>query len=956
MVIYMRTGKINFPAISLIALAICGTNYSVNAADVDARLSSQEAWVGSPVILQLTIQDAADYEQPEIPEIPGCEIRAAGAPSQSSQITIINGRRTQKQSVVMQYLITPRREGSYEIPPFTLKVDGRSVTTQKLRFVATKSETGNLLFVEITGGKDKVYVGQPLELTLKIWIKPFHDAERNITLSEANMWQLVSEQTAWGGFLDRMKELAANNQRPGGREVLRVDETGTERSYYLYEITATVYPRKPGKVDADDVQVVVDYPTALGKARDPFAGFFEGSGFGRSPFSNRGDDDFFASPFRNQLTVSATRPVTGQVKVHMTEVLPVPTEGRPADYRGAVGRYSIVTQATPTAVSAGDSMTLNIGISGTGPMELLQAPPLSELQSLTADFKIADQSLAGFVQDNTKLFQTTIRPRREGVTQIPAIPFSFFDPDTGKYETALSEPITITVDTSDSLSLDSIVGKQRNNRQSQDETMSPGKSAEPEFTNDRSAAVLISQSASSPAMWWWYFVIAPPILWIITVLVRHRARIVRQLPSFRSAKSRCLAFIQSAQSSSDIVHALTRFIEDSTRQKCPKSSFALGALRTAGMTQVAIDVETFFQRCEASEFNGSMQKLLSEFQREACELVGQMEAAISSTSKSLVRRSKRTATNRAEKTQTVVSTAQRTVMICLAALSASSGSTAIAAGLDPLHSNVELSATQQQTILTEADDLYSRATEVARTDSADAVDLFAAAAQKYQLLIDSGVHNAMLYRNLGNACIQSHQLGRAIANYERATRLAPGDRQLAVNLKFANSFIKGDAPEEDVVTSDATYSASWLKFIVGRLRSFNSLFIGLTGMRTIIWTLVTSSLLFWGLQIARTIGFRFPVWRFAMIPLLLLLTSLTSTLLASTQPARSENGIIVAEKITLHASDAEESDALITIDAAQGHRVRILAQRANWLQIKTRQGHTGWLHRRDAELIQSVDL
>lgn len=100
------------------------------------------------------------------------------------------------------------------------------------------------MFVAVKGGKDQVFVGQSLELTLQIWIKPFHDTEKNITLSEANMWHMISAQTSWGSFLERRQELAANNQRPGGQEVLRDDGQGTERSYYLYEITTTVYPKR----------------------------------------------------------------------------------------------------------------------------------------------------------------------------------------------------------------------------------------------------------------------------------------------------------------------------------------------------------------------------------------------------------------------------------------------------------------------------------------------------------------------------------------------------------------------------------------------------------------------------------------------------------------------------------------------------------------------------------------
>ncbi len=118
-------------AIAIFAVTFCSLSSSAIAADVDVRLSTKEGWVGMPVILQLSIENAADYEQPVIPEIDGCDIRSAGAPSQSSQITSINGRQTQKRSVVMQYLITPRREGTFEIPPITIKVDGRNVTTDK---------------------------------------------------------------------------------------------------------------------------------------------------------------------------------------------------------------------------------------------------------------------------------------------------------------------------------------------------------------------------------------------------------------------------------------------------------------------------------------------------------------------------------------------------------------------------------------------------------------------------------------------------------------------------------------------------------------------------------------------------------------------------------------------------------------------------------------------------------
>jgi len=281
----------------VLLLTLFGNSQAVGQ-NVSAQISAREAWVGSPIVLQIKISNAR------------------------------------------QYLITPRREGKFRIPEIEINVDGKIKTTRPIPFVATKSETGDLLFAEVEGDKEKVYVGQPLKLKLKLWVKPFGDREKRIKLTENHMWQMISDQTSWGAFADRLQELAENRQRPGGETVLRKDEDGAEREYYLYEINATVYPNKPGKIDASDLQVVVNYPQALGRSRDPFESFFGG----RSMMRDMMGDDFFSSPLGGRLTVSKSRPVVAEVNVDSTEVLAVPVDGQPADYRGAVGKYQIISQ------------------------------------------------------------------------------------------------------------------------------------------------------------------------------------------------------------------------------------------------------------------------------------------------------------------------------------------------------------------------------------------------------------------------------------------------------------------------------------------------------------------------------------------------------------------------------------------------------------------------------------
>jgi hypothetical protein len=535
-----------------------------SAQDVTARISSREAWVGSPIVLQLQIRDAENYSPPNDFEIEGCDVRSAGSPSQSSQITIINGRRSESRSVTMQYLITPRREGKFQIPALEVEVNRQTKNTSPISFVATTSETGDLLYVEVEGEKEAVFVGQPLNIKLKIWVKPYSDRKNKIKLNEGHMWQLLSEQTSWGVFTERMKELAENRQRPGGESVLRKDEQGRSREYYLHEISGTIYPTKPGKIDASDLQVVINYPLSLGRRRDPFDSFFDDSAFGGSSLMR---EMMGSSPFGARLTVKESRPVVAEAIVSSTEVLPVPLEGQPNDYRGAVGKYKIVVEAEPKNATAGDPITLRIGILGDGPMELVQAPPLHEIESLTSDFQVTDQSLAGFVQDDTKVFITTIRPHSEDVKQIPPIPFSFFDPDKKQYQTVYSKPIDIEVEKAESLQMDAIV--------SNSASATP---KEPVSAQETASEFKLS-SWTATLKRWWYVVLLPPAFLVMLSLGKFALAAPAAIASMKSPKSKALQGIARAEACADMVAVVRKYVADLTRIECPTFEHAVGQLR-----------------------------------------------------------------------------------------------------------------------------------------------------------------------------------------------------------------------------------------------------------------------------------------------------------------------------------------------------------------------------------------
>ena len=200
-------------------------------------------------------------------------------------------------------------------------------------------------------------LASPLPLTLRIGIRPFTDEARAIELDEAQMWSRISQDHSdWGIFTDTLVQMGQQRQRPSGRVETRVNDEGETLTYYVYEISASAYPNNTGTAEIGDVHVVAAYPTGLEETRDFFG--------------------------RVGLSLAGVRPITASAEVPDIAIRPIPFEGRPEDFRGAVGRYTIETRATPGEVDAGDPVTLAIRVRGNGPTHLLPAPPLADLATV----------------------------------------------------------------------------------------------------------------------------------------------------------------------------------------------------------------------------------------------------------------------------------------------------------------------------------------------------------------------------------------------------------------------------------------------------------------------------------------------------------------------------------------------------------------------------------------------
>ena len=120
-------------ALLVLLLGLCVSTLRLGAATVEAQLDRTTATLGETVALSLQVEGASlRGGQPPIPAVPGLQIAPAG---QSSQISIVNGRRSMQ--LQMNYQIEATRVGDYTIPSISIPTDAGTLRTRPLSLKIT---------------------------------------------------------------------------------------------------------------------------------------------------------------------------------------------------------------------------------------------------------------------------------------------------------------------------------------------------------------------------------------------------------------------------------------------------------------------------------------------------------------------------------------------------------------------------------------------------------------------------------------------------------------------------------------------------------------------------------------------------------------------------------------------------------------------------------------------------
>ncbi|MBE0662063.1 MAG: protein BatD [Bacteroidales bacterium] len=378
-----------------------------------------EVQAGQQFRLVYSINAEADNFTP--PEFTDLAVLGGPNQSSSSSIQIINNQVTRTTTFTFTYTLAATREGSFTIPaakvrsggkqyssnPVTIKVRAASSSqpgTQSPQGSQTLGAISNKdVFLRASVDKSDPYMGEQIILTYRLYTR--------IPVSNYHIEQSPAQSGFWA------EELLQDQTK-----LLQYTDVVDGQQYTVAEIRkVALFPQRSGKLSIDPLGVeIVARVQQQGQRRrtgDPF-------------FDNFFDDPFFASRYQNVNHTLRSNAINIDVK-------PLPVQGRPAEFSGAVGDFSMRATIDKTEVAANEPINLKVVVSGKGNVRLIdkvnfQFPPSFELYEpkINSDVKTTQAGVSG-----SRTLDYLIIPRSAGNFTIKPAAFSYFHPVRGEYIT-----------------------------------------------------------------------------------------------------------------------------------------------------------------------------------------------------------------------------------------------------------------------------------------------------------------------------------------------------------------------------------------------------------------------------------------------------------------------------------------------------------------------------------------
>ena len=411
----------------LLLFLLAGTQSLKAAVEISASLNTRSFPLDRAALLNIQVTGVKSFE-PQLPEVDGLRFYHRG---QSTQVEIING--AYSASVTSTYLVQASREGKFTIPAIRIKAGAESAKTEPINFEVTASNSspapqtgrsgasstarlrsGNsdeVAFLRVMPAREKSYSGEVVPVQIKVYFRDGLKANLNslpLLIGEGFVLQQLEREPV------QSRELVGNTQYTvltWNSSLSGIKEGTHELSV---ELDATLLLREQRRIPRNRNSMF----------NDPF--------FGDSFF-----DNFFGSYREKEVKIASP-------ELNLT-VLPLPKEGKPENFGGAIGDFRLQVAADPVELQPGDPITLTMTVSGQGNFDRVQAPKLSREQGWKSYTPSSEFLKDGDPGHGKKVFEQALVAKDSTLSEIPAVEFSYFDPETVSYKTLTSNPIPLKI-------------------------------------------------------------------------------------------------------------------------------------------------------------------------------------------------------------------------------------------------------------------------------------------------------------------------------------------------------------------------------------------------------------------------------------------------------------------------------------------------------------------------------
>ena len=409
----------------LAGLATAGDALAQSGTRADLKVGQPPYYVGIPINLHLQVEGLEREPEPSCsaPEVPGGTLNLLSiSPNISTRVTIINGRTSRTDSVtfICRFSLTLSKPGNIRVGPFKASQGLVEVESPAYSIPVQVLAPDPRIMLRMILPQNPVFVGQHIPIGIEWWLaEELQEKIQNYEIRSEIFEPSDDFRFAPGPQPKRGEQTLSVLTREGELVFPAVVET---------------------RVDGGEKFLVIRSERSLIPLR---AGTFElGSATINLNEAIRWQRDFFGGR-----RAAETRRLFATDHEYRLVVQDAPRHDRPPSYGGAIGRgFSFEVSADRSVVQRGDPIVLTFTVRGEGGLENISLPNLEGPQGLPREsFSLAEEAPPGEIVEGAKIFRIPVRILDEELEEIPALPYSWFDPDLGEYQTAYSRPIALSV-------------------------------------------------------------------------------------------------------------------------------------------------------------------------------------------------------------------------------------------------------------------------------------------------------------------------------------------------------------------------------------------------------------------------------------------------------------------------------------------------------------------------------